>query len=127
MRFFFGFLPKLQYLFLRRCQQADLAGQPLNLAEFTDDWLEQALLELGYTSTIRGRRNLLEGLEMHGLCTAIDYDRAKKVVAAPLVFNYVRQSVTSFDAWLTKLGTEIDREYSVWELTKLPQTAVERN
>jgi hypothetical protein len=107
----------LRYLFLRRCYEADASSELINQAEFTDDWMEKALLDLSYRSTTRGRRNLLDGLEMHGLCSAVDSDRAKKVVAAPLVYSYVRRTTGAFDAWLGKLGQEIERERVVWELS----------
>ncbi len=108
----------VQYLFLRRCQTADDAGQALSNAEFTDDWIEWALRDMGYRSNMRGRRNLLDSLEMHGLCVAIDHDRAKRVIAAPLIYPYVRQTVEVFDTWLAKLGKETEREREVWELQK---------
>jgi hypothetical protein len=108
--------PTVRYLFLRRCHESETAGQPLNQGEFSDDWVEKTLLDLGYHSNTRGRRNLLDSLEMHGLCSAIDYDRAKKVIAGPLVYHYVRKSNNSFDAWLAKLAQEIEKECTVWEL-----------
>jgi hypothetical protein len=108
----------LRYLFLRRCHEAEGLGQPLNTSEFSDDWLETALNDLGYRSTIRTRRNLLDGLEMHGLCTAVDYDRAKRVVTAPLVYQFVRQTIAPFDSWLAKLAKEIERERDMWDLEK---------
>jgi len=110
--------PTLQYLFLRRCADADTAGQSLVHAEIDDDWLENALLQLGYRSSTRSRRNLLDGLEMHGLCTAIDYDRSKKTVSAPLVYYYVQRSNSSFESWLKKLGTEVERDHLAWELER---------
>jgi hypothetical protein len=108
--------PAVKYLFLRRCYEAEMAGEPLTQSGFGDDWIEASLASLGYRSTTRGRRNLMDSLEMHGLCTAVDYERSKKVVAAPLVYRFVRQEVPSFDKWLVKLGNEIDGEEAVWEL-----------
>jgi hypothetical protein len=110
----------LRYLFLRRCYEADSAGQPVNQAEFADEWIDTALSDLSYTSTTRGRRNLLDGLEMHGLCVAVDYDRAKRVVAAPLVYSFIKRTTTNFDIWLAKLGQEIERERVVWDLNRVP-------
>jgi hypothetical protein len=106
----------VRYLFLRRCLDSEKAGQTINQGEFSDDWLEKTLAQLAYKSTTRGRRNLLDALEMHGLCSAVDNDRAKRVVAAPLVYSFVRRSTLDFETWLAKLGTEIDRERVVWEL-----------
>jgi hypothetical protein len=112
--------PTLQFLFLKRCLEADNSGSfTLHHAEFDDDWVEQTLADLGYRSTTRSRRNLLDGLEMHGLCSSIDYDRAKKIVAAPLIYRYVRSSNSSFEGLLKKLGKEIERERAAWELEPL--------
>lgn len=106
----------VQYLFLRRCQEAEASGQLLNQSDLTDDWVEKALAALGYHSRIRGRRNLLEALEMYGLCSAADYEREKKIIAVPVIYQYVRQTNPSFDSWLVKLGKEIERECDIWEL-----------
>jgi AAA+ ATPase superfamily predicted ATPase len=111
--------PAIQYLFLRRCQESEIAKLSPSQAEFSDEWVEAALLDLGYRSTIRGRRNLLDGLELHGLCTALDQDRTKKVVAAPLVYQYSRKTVSGFETWLKKLGREIERERQIWDLESI--------
>jgi hypothetical protein len=107
----------LRFLFLRRCHEAEASGQQLSQAEFSDDWLDATLNGLGYRSTVSGRKNIMDGLEMHGLCAASDYDRSKEFVAAPLVYQYIRKSINSFDNWLAKLGKEIERERGVWELS----------
>jgi AAA domain len=107
----------VRYLFLRRCLEAEKAGQSITQGEFSDDWLEKALSQLRYKSTTRGRRNLLDALEMHGLCTALSYDGAKRVVAAPLVYSFVRRSTADFEVWLAKVGSEIEDERKVWELS----------
>jgi hypothetical protein len=114
--------PAIQYLFLRRCQQNEAVNRPLTQAEINDDWLEEAIASLGYDSTVRGRRNIMDGLEMHGLCASIDNDRAKRVVAAPLLYTYVRQTVSSIDGLLAKLSKEIEREREVWELRRRGET-----
>ena len=111
--------PTLQYLFLRRCHEAESAGLTLSHVELDDDWLEKTLTDLGYRSTVRSRRNLLDGMEMHGLCAPISYDRAKKIITAPLIYQYIQRSNSSFENWLRKLGGEIDRERSAWELERL--------
>lgn len=107
----------VRYLFLRRCLEAEQSGQSISQGEFSDDWLERALLQLKYKSTTRGRRNLLDALEMHGLCAPLSSDGTKRVVAAPLVYSYVRKSTADFELWLTKMSTEIDEERKVWELS----------
>jgi hypothetical protein len=109
----------LQYLFVKRCADADAAQQSLGTSDFNDDWLEAALAELGYRSTIASRRMLLDGLEMHGLCSTSEYDRAKKVIAAPLVYRFIRETVAPLGNWLQKLGKETQRERLAWKLDKL--------
>jgi hypothetical protein len=108
----------VQYLFLRRCHEGIATAQTLASAEISDDWIEEALARVGFRSTTRGRRNLLDSLEMHGLCTAADYSHSRLLIAAPLVYTYVSQSSAAFDRWLEKLAREVDREREVWDLYK---------
>jgi len=106
-------------LFLQRCREAEESGRhPMQTAEITDAWVEEKLRTLGYDSTLQGRLNLLEGLEIHSLCTAADDDRLKKVVCAPLIYYYVKDRVRELDSFLERLAIDVKKEATVWELSE---------
>ncbi len=109
----------LQYLFLKKCTEAEEAGQELTKTEIDDDWLEETLTGLGYSSTIRDRQNLLEGLETHGFCTAVDHKRCRQVIAAPVIYHFAKVTEDSIPKFLRKLKGDIRREEATWGLEPL--------
>jgi AAA domain len=106
-------------LFLKRCKEAEEANTHLLQAEITESWVDTTLQSIGYASTLPGRLNLLEGLEIHTLCSAGDNDRLRKQVCAPLIYHYVKHRVQDVDAFLDRLATDVRREAAVWELNEM--------
>jgi hypothetical protein len=116
---FFRIPSSLQkYLFLRRCKEAEDANRHLLQTDITDSWVDTTLQSLGYCSTLQGRLNLMEGLEIHSLCTAGDEDRFKKVVCAPLIYHYVKDRVRELDGFLDTLANDAKKEAAIWELSE---------
>jgi hypothetical protein len=107
--------PTLQYLFLRRCQEADQRDEEICAAVLEDDWVQQTLASLGYDSTLASRRNVLEGLEVHGLCVPDHQNRRRQVIAAPVMYLYVKRE-GDLDRVLPKLREDIRTDYRQYGL-----------
>jgi hypothetical protein len=103
----------LQYVFLAKCHES---ASKLHSAVIDDDWLEDALQRCGYSSTVNDRRNILDNLEMHGLCSAVNQDRRRQAISAPIIYHYVRQTEQSVDGLLEKYRQDLAQEASVWGL-----------
>jgi hypothetical protein len=110
----------LQYLFLRRCFEEK---GPLRNSVINDDWLHETLADFGYTATTGDRRNLLDSLEMHGLCTALEHDRRRQLIASPIIYHYVQRTETSIPTLLERLKADIPREARVCRLEEIRATA----
>jgi hypothetical protein len=106
----------LQYLFLRRCHEM---RERLRSAVIDDDWLKATLASLGYEATTNSRRNLLDGLEMHGLCSAFEHDRRRQKIATPIIYHFIQKTEASVEGLLEKLRADIPREAAVWRLERI--------
>ena len=106
----------LKYLFLRRCHDADLAHLELRQALLDDDWLVRALDFLGLCATTTARRNILEALEIHGLCFAADYNRSKQRVAVPMIYIFLKEVEHPVTALIDKYAQDIPSEIERWNV-----------
>lgn len=105
----------IQFLFVSRCHEADRANQELRRAEIDDEWVDEALRRIGYDTTVAGRRNLLEGMGVHGLTAALHGNPERQVVAAPMVYLYLKRT-QPIERYLEKLARDISREEGQWGL-----------
>jgi len=106
----------IMYLFASRCLEASAKGDELLKVEITEEWVERALLAAGYESTFAGRRNLLEGLQVHGLTAPTDFDPLRQSIASPVVWLYLLKTVGSPERFLTNLAKDMRREHEAWGL-----------
>ena len=109
----------MKFLFLKRCRDTELAGHDISQTEIDDNWLESVLHELGFASSFQARRNLLEGLEMHGLCAFLDDDRTRMSVATPIVYRYIERTVPKIDSYIKKHAEDVRREEELWDLMRI--------
>jgi hypothetical protein len=117
--------PTLMYLFLHRCHEADAGGHEVNGAALDDDWVEEALERIGYGSTFGGRRNILDGLEIHGLCVPESAARSRQLVAAPVIYPFIKNE-GSLDKLLAKLKDDIRTDYQRYGLAPRSRAAASR-
>src|SRR5262249_39969629 len=103
----------LQYLFLKRCAEA---GDRLRHAMINDDWVIGTLAGLGYQATTQKRRNLLDALEMYGLCTAFEQDRRRQLIASPVLYQVIKKTEESVPSLLNRLRADVAREARIWGL-----------
>src|SRR5262249_23497238 len=78
--------PTLQYLFLKRCEEADQKGESVATADLDDEWIKRTLADVGYHAPFAVRLNLLEGLEIHGLCVPESAGRHRQIIAVPVIY-----------------------------------------
>jgi hypothetical protein len=90
------------YLFLQRCWEADRNRGEVGNAVLDDDWIEEALQAAGYEAPLLSRLNLLEGLQIHGLCVPEPRNRHQQTIAVPVVYTYLKRE-KSVERWLPKL------------------------
>ncbi len=110
-------LPK--YLFLLRCREAHDEATELWQAELDDDWLIERLKRLGFSALTDARRAILEGLEVHGLCSAIGFNRTRQRIAVPIVYRYIKEVEHPVTDLINKLAADVEKEQSIWGLTKV--------
>lgn len=108
--------PTLAYLFLRRGYEALVRRQELRTAVIDDDWVQSTLLDAGYQTTVQGRHDLLEALELHGLTTAEQANRGKQKIVVPIVYTFVDRMESPLPKYLAKLKGDIKNEISKWAL-----------
>jgi AAA domain-containing protein len=98
--------PVLQYLFLRRCADASQDGQALVTAEIDDEWIKTALAGIGYSAPFALRRNLLEGLEVHGLSVPESPGRHRQMISVPVIYHFLKRE-QMVGPYLTALREDI--------------------
>ncbi len=106
----------LNYLFLKRCAEADNSGQKLTHIEITDEWMGSALRDLGYEAPTLERRNLLEGMELRGFTSRADGNNGdRQIVVAPIVYFYFKNT-GDLQRLLARLAEDIRIEGPIWGL-----------
>jgi len=108
--------PILRYLYLLRCREGDLAGDPLSDATVDDDWVEVALAKIGYVSSMDDRSELLQELEMRGMIDQKDDRRSAFIVVSPMIYYYHKKAGVNFDMLFDKFRREIKMEHERWGL-----------
>jgi hypothetical protein len=106
----------LPYLVIKRCREAEESRQTLRNVRIDDDWLDETLRDMGYSSTVASRRRILEGLEVHGLCAPVGPHRGSLTVSAPIIYRFVKLTELSIDRYLAKLCSDVKQECHVWGL-----------
>lgn len=110
----------LCYLFLRRCREAEREKRPLIQSEIDDDWLKQALREVGYEAALRDRRNLLEGLEVRGLTARPESKGSDvQVIIAPIIYYLAKTTHPNIDKYIQNFADDIRFEEGDWQLMPL--------
>ncbi len=111
-----------KYLFLKRCREAFNERKKLQDALIDDDWIAATLRAAGYRSTDGGRRSILDGLEVFGLCTTPDGLEGRQVIAAPIIYFYYLAAASgqggadAIDRRMNNLKDDIAVEYKTWDL-----------
>jgi hypothetical protein len=112
--------PLVRYLFLKRCMSAYEENIPLRSAIINDAWIDSALSEIGLKSTYTIRRNILVSMEMPGLTRADGYVHDRQIIAAPVVFWFLRElEEGEVDRLIGVLGEEVIDEAPRWSLSKI--------
>ena len=101
--------PLLMYLFLRGCHEADRPGIGLRQAKFTRPWIAKVLQELGLPFGTDETRTLLERLDIHALCSAVDNQRSRQAIASPLIYEYVRANEDPVEDYIDALREDVCR------------------
>lgn len=104
--------PTVQYLFLRKCHDAELRGNAIHTLSFDSDWIEDALMSAGYCSTVMLRRNLLEDMRVRALTEPTEGNPEVETIIAPVVYHVIRRSEKSIEKLIEKYRLEIAREAS---------------
>ena len=71
--------------------------------------------EMGWQTTVVGRENMLDALEIHGFTTADQGNRGRQRVAVPVVYHYVAR-MEELQDYLKKLRADIGHEAERWSL-----------
>jgi hypothetical protein len=79
--------------------------------------VKQALRDIGFDSTYTGRRNILEGLEVHGLTAPLEMNRDVQMIAVPAVYLVIKHTHKEVSTILERLRVDIIREASAWQLS----------
>jgi hypothetical protein len=108
----------LKYLFLLRCHQADKAAMDISKAEIDDDWLLGTLKDCGYSAKFSARRTILEGLEIHGLCSAVSLNRTRQRVSVPIVYRLLQKVESPVAELISRYETDIATEAELWDLKR---------
>ena len=106
----------IRYLFLRKCRESSLKSEQLSTAIMEDEWVEGELALLGLHSTVSGRRNILEGMEMRGFTEPVGRARNRQRIICPVIFFYVR-AVDNAERLIAKYKEEIASKSTVWGFT----------
>jgi hypothetical protein len=110
----------LCYLFLRRCREAEKEKRPLIQCALDDDWVKQALRDVGYEASLSARRNLLEGMEVRGLTTRQEGRGSDtQVVIAPVIYYVARATHDDIDKYIASFADDIRFERGEWQLARL--------
>jgi hypothetical protein len=97
-----------RFIFLKRCREADLAGEGISDAEITDAWTESVLDAAGYESNYDGRKLLLESLELRALTSKIGTTRrSRQRIAAPIIYSFLKYTEPDIDGLIEVFARDI--------------------
>lgn len=100
-----------RYLFLRVCREAEVAGVSLEQAEISEPWIDAALREIGYPSTLAARVSILSTLELQGYTEPVTFSRMRHRVAAPILYYCFKEmEKTDLDGIIELFADEVRRE-----------------
>jgi AAA ATPase domain len=95
-----------KFLFLSACHEGASRGRSIASVELNDSWVRSALAKVRVSSNSEQRRQILEGLELHGLTSAVHANRARQRITSPIVYTFLMHN-EDLDGYLEALRREV--------------------